>query len=284
MKTLKILFIFLSLTVTNYCYSQVVIIIWGSDPLGPNSMEEAINDLDSVYFQKQSEELNPVNESEFIEQHEFEVGRYIRRKWGVLGGPSLFKKISQDSIHSPRFLTHLVLSSFYRTFYGDKLETQVSQQVIESAPRRKKYLMRFKIRDGVNVPNAKFRITQIFIKDHLNTSLGTLYPTGKKVGDLVVKKPLKAYLDEWLIQKFSKSTNLDVTITIRDFYSEIAARTWGSEMAVYLSMNISSFEITRSYNLIEFYEPKTVYTGIDVNKAFEDLLEKALIEFNKELR
>ena len=141
MKTLKILFIFLSLTVTNYCYSQVVIIIWGSDPLGPNSMEEAINDLDSVYFQKQSEELNPVNESEFIEQHEFEVGRYIRRKWGVLGGPSLFKKISQDSIHSPRFLTHLVLSSFYRTFYGDKLETQVSQQVIESAPRRKKYLM-----------------------------------------------------------------------------------------------------------------------------------------------
>ena len=101
---------------------------------------------------------------------------------------------------------------------------------------------------------------------------------------MVVKKPLKAYLDEWLIQKFSKSTNLDVTITIRDFYSEIAARTWGSEMAVYLSMNISSFEITRSYNLIEFYEPKTVYTGIDVNKAFEDLLEKALIEFNKELR
>ncbi|MGQ1786901.1 MULTISPECIES: DUF6794 domain-containing protein [unclassified Saccharicrinis] len=247
-------------------------------------MEQAINDLDSVYFQKQFEELNPVSESEFIEQHEFEVGRYIRRKWGVLGGPSLFEKIPQDSIHSPRFLTHLVLSSFYRNFYGNKLGSQVSLQEIESVPRRKKYQMRFKIRDGINVPNAKFRITQIFIKDHLNTSLGTLYPTGKKVGDLVVKKPLKAYLDELLIQKFSKTTNLDITITVRDFYSEIAARTWGTEMAVYLSINISSSEITRSYNLTEFYEPKAVYTGTNVNKAFEDLIEKALIEFNKDLR
>ncbi len=80
----------------------------------PNTLNEAIIQLDSEFDELQKNEIVSLSEIEFISDSHFSVGMWLRNNWGLWKDNNLTAFFNNLGVHHPDDMSSIIMTCYYR--------------------------------------------------------------------------------------------------------------------------------------------------------------------------